>query len=542
MSGRGESAHPIAIARRATRQRANGGDDGFTLIEIIIVVAILPIVLGAIAMALVSVFSLQGSVGKTVADSNDALVGSSYFNRDVQSATNMTVQPQMGTINAVNYYGCGQSSTTQTQLLGLEWGANSSAAGGFQTFVSYVSVSKVNLQTGKTTYTLLRQVCSSGASVTPTSTITVSHDVGSASAVHVYESGASGPFTEVTGTPGDPFVTWFSTQGVTKVAFTTNEPGSGFSYSLVGLPATSQSQSSGTTTTLPSTGNGCSFATPGSGQYSNQLCFVDFTGYTGNSAANCQQMSGPVQNTPYTISFCISQTTSVYSPNQTAYADAPWPIPTYYNQTFNSEAFLGNNGFYTGIGGKPALYEHTCSPAADPTSSPCDSGGQWTMSTVTISNFKVLDAAGQSATGWTLVTGDAESTDSGEWMIFQNQSGVPWSVLYNSPNNPYGNACYNDNTQQIPAGDTTSGFLAYNAKTAPTVGNPVPVGDTSSITLGAQGQTGTTSVLCESDQQLNKTGTLMLSAPVPTTGSSESFSVTMNGHGWGEALFLGVFL
>ena len=43
------------------------GDDeaGFTLIEIIIVVAILPIIIGAIAMALISVFSLQGSVNNT---------------------------------------------------------------------------------------------------------------------------------------------------------------------------------------------------------------------------------------------------------------------------------------------------------------------------------------------------------------------------------------------------------------------------------------------------------------------------------------------
>ena len=422
-------------------------------------------------------------------------------------------------------------------------GPNASASGNFQTFVSYVSVSKVNAQTGKTTYSLLRQVCSSGSSTTPTSTITVSHDLGNAATVHVYEAGASGPFSEVTGTPGDPFLTWTSTQGVTKVAFTTDEPGSGFSYSLVGLPANSQSQSQQTTTTLPSTGNGCNFAAFGSGQYSTQLCFVDFTGYTGKNAANCQQMSGPVQNTPYTVSFCISQTTSAYSPNQTAWPDAAWAIPTYYNQSFNSEAFLGNNGFYTGISGDPAIYEHTCSPAASPTSSPCSSGSQWTMSSVTVSNFKVLDAAGQPATGWTLVTGDAESTDTGEWMTFQNQSNVNWSVLYNSPNNPYGNACYNDNSGQIPSGDTMdSGFLAYNAKTQPTVGNTLPVGDLANIALGAQGQTGTTSVACESDQQLNKTGTLMLSAPVPTSSSSESFTVQMNGHGWGEAFFLGVFL
>ncbi len=537
MKGRGHYVHPVTVARRATRRRMEGTDEaGFTLIELVVVVAILPIVVGGIVMALLSVFSLQGTVTNRVGDSNDALVASAYFNRDVQSAASMTVQSQMGGSS----YGCG--TATQTQLLGLEWGTNSSANGGFQTFVSYVSVPTVNPQTGVTTYSLLRQVCTSGSSTTPTTTIIVSHDVGSAPTVHIYESGASGPFTEVTGTPGDPFLTWASSQGVTKVAFSITEPGSGFSYSLVGLPATSASQASVTSTTLPSSGNGCGFATPGSGTYSTQLCFVDFTGYTGSTGA-CQQMSGPVQNTPYTVSFCIKQTTSAYSPNQTAYPDAPWPIPTYYDQTYNSEAFLGNNGFYTGISGNPALYEHTCSPAAAPTSSPCNSGDQWTMSTVTVTNFKVLDAAGQPATGWTLVTGDAESTDSGEWLVFQNTSGVNWSVLSNSPSNPYGNACYNDNASQIPANDTTnSGFLKFTANSPLTVGNPVPQGDTATISLGAQGQTGTTSVMCESDQQLNKTGTLMLSAPVPTSGSSEGFTVTMNGHGWGEAFFMGVLL
>ena len=73
---------------------------------------------------------------------------------------------------------------------------------------------------------------------------------------------------------------------------------------------------------------------------------------------------------------------------------APASIPTYTNPP-TSEAFLGNNGFYTGIPGNPAFYQTT----------------QHTTTTVTLTNIKVLDANGNPATGWGIVTGDAESTD-----------------------------------------------------------------------------------------------------------------------------------
>jgi hypothetical protein len=54
--------------------------------------------------------------------------------------------------------------------------------------------------------------------------------------------------------------------------------------------------------------------------------------------------------------------------------------------------------------------------------------------------------------------------------------------------------------------------------------------------------TGVTSILCESNQQLNKTGTLMLQAREPTGSSAaQSVSVTMQGAGL-EGLFLGVLL
>ena len=128
-------------------------------------------------------------------------------------------------------------------------------------------------------------------------------------------------------------------------------------------------------------------------------------------------MTRPIANTPYSLSFCIS----VSGTNVT-----PAAIPTVLRPVGDhSEAFLGNNGFYTGIPGDPALYQ---------------TGNG--VSTVYLTNVQVLDAAGHPATGWTLVTGDSESTDANEWIAFQ--SNLNWSVLPNNgASNLWGNACYN---------------------------------------------------------------------------------------------------
>jgi len=489
----------LAAARRATRRRVDGQDEaGFTLIELLVVIVVLPIIVGGISVALISVFTLQGNVSNRVGDSNDALVGSVNFNRDVQSAEQMTTQSTPA---------CGAS--TQTQLLGLEWGANTSAPGGYDNVVSYISTPVVNPQTGKTTYTLLRQQCSFGTSSTPTTTFTIAHDIGSPT---LTIRGANN--ADVTSS----FANWTSTLGVTGVTFGIQAPGSQYSYSLVGLPGESTSQSLPANLTNPS-GPGCAFAASGSGTYANQLCFADFTGFNGtlhsNNPNQCQTMTRPIANAPYSLKFCVS-----VSQNNVA----PASIPTYYSpQGDNSEAFLGNNGFYTGIAGNPALYQ--------------TSGG---VTTVYLTNVQVLDAAGQPATGWTLVTGDAESTDTGEWMVFQ--SNLNWSVLNNSPGNPFGNSCYDsgddfNNKQNV-------GFLQYTGGAPPTTNGTLP--SNVKAALPANGATfpatGTNSVLCESDQQLNKTGALMVQAQEPTGSSAaQTLTVTMRGGGL-EGMFLGVLL
>ena len=530
-------SHPVVAARRIRRRRKEQGDEsGFTLIELVVVVAVLPIVLGGIATALISVLSLQNSVTNRVTDSNDALVASVSFNRDVQSSALMTTLASTQTTPACGNATGGAGAGTVTQLLALEWGANSlpvtsgGPAGGYDTVVSYMSTEVINPNTNKISYTLTRQLCTFGTSSTPTSTTTLAHDIGTPTVTIFGPKNAQGKFTDITSLFAS---TWFNSLGVTKVEFDVSgsQTASGGSYSLVGLPGLSTSQGSVSTLNTPSS-TGCGFGTPGSGTYATQLCFADFSGYNWQKASTgtCAPTGQPTQtgqlfqlavaSTPYTLSFCLHVSTNDVQPSI---------IPTYYNPSGdNSEAFLGNNGFYTGIAGKPALYQNA--------------GG---LVTASITDIQMLDAKGNPASGWTLVTGDAESTDTNEWMVFSNTTSpsINWSILPNNGSSDlYGNACYDD------ADPNNTGLLKWTGSVPPTgggVGIPSngPPATSSALTINPSTYaTNATSILCESNQQLNKTGTLMLQSQEPNGSSaSQSVSITMQGAGL-EALFLGVLL
>jgi hypothetical protein len=165
----------------------------------------------------------------------------------------------------------------------------------------------------------------------------------------------------------------------------------------------------------------------------------------------------------------------------------PCPLPTYADPP-ESEAFLGNNGFYTGVPGDPALYENA----------------EGTTASVSITNIQVLDSNGNPATGWELVTGDAESTDGGESITWTSDQDL--NLIPNSPVSAYGNAC----ADPTPATSTTQ----------------------------ANGLTGvgTTQVECKASVSSDKTGTVMLEAPAPTTLTAD-----MVGTGL-QAIFVGVLL
>jgi prepilin-type N-terminal cleavage/methylation domain-containing protein len=460
-------------------------DDGFTLIELIIVTAILPIVIGAIAYALVAVFSLQGSTSGRLSDSADAQVVSTNFEQDVQSAASITTNASPQNLNPPQTAPCGST----TQLLGLVWGSGALGSGtSTATEISYVAVSN-----GTTTSdNLVRNVCQGGNTTTPTSSTVVSYDI---------PLNQGPPTVAPTSTNTAALAGWTSTVGVTGVTFAIAEPGSKYAYTLVGLPRASLPSNQQTTISTPT--SSCGFATAGTGTYASNLCFVDFSSWNTQSGPTCtgggQQMNAGIAGTPYSMSFCLNVSSVDSSGNpitgaiinssgvQIGYDDLEGVgFPTYPG------SFLGNGGFYTGVPAAPALYTYQ----------------QGSTATVTITQIQVLDPSGSPATGWDLVTGDAETTDTGEsdtWTTTAT-SGTPpvLNLLPNTPTSQIGNACINTYSSGAQYVDLTG--------------------------------LGTTSVECAAGVSSYKTGTVMLEAAAPT-----GLTVTLQGTGL-QAVFIGLLL
>jgi hypothetical protein len=435
-------------AKGSSRHEGEQSEKGFTLIELLVMVVVIPLVIGAIAAGALAVFSFQTSVANRLSSSGDAQALSAVFGKDVQSSLQLTVS------NAAPQCGSG------SQLIGLEWSLNQQA-GTYSTVVSYVEIPSGS------TYSLVRQLCSSGISATPTTTTTVVSDLLVSQPPPVISPSADDTTASQT---------WISTQSVTKVNFVLTEPKSNYTFALAAVPKSSLPPSQlGSASQIAPTAS-CGFATPGTGTYAATLCFVDFSSFNlAEASSGGQAFSVAVAGTPFTMSFDVTASGGPV---------AGHAFPTYANPPV-SEAFLGNNGFYTGVPGEPALYQTT----------------QGTTSTLTFSNFQVLDSRGNPATGWELVTGDAESTDAGEshtWTSDQNLNLIP-----NSANSPVGNAC-----------------------------NSVAPGTNAQYLTGL----GTPTVECSATQDNDKTGTVMLSALTP-----KSLTDVMVGAGL-EAVFVGLLL
>ena len=405
-------------------------DAGFTLVELVIVITIMPLIIGALAMALVAMFSLSSTTAARLTNSSDAQVVASGFTQDVRSAVQITT----GSTPA-----CG----TGTQLVGLEWNFSTST-NTFQTVVTYAIIPAGSLDE------LVREYCAAGASTTPTSTSTVAFDVSpTATTVTLTPTGTGAGTSWVCTSVGTAAVTTTTSSScVTNVQLNVNATQTNYNYTLTAAPDAGSSQATGGLVNTPQTATTCSFATPGTGTYASNMCFIDFAPIAQGASLHANAATGvsmSVGGLPggYTMSFTVQVTGS-----------SPWTahgFPTW--QTSNAGAFLGDcinlsssppgiaqatssgscpsgySPFYTGVAGSPAIYQTDTSY----------SGGS--TNTVTISNIKVFNSLGQPATGWQVVMADAESTDPGEWITFSSDK-----TLTVMPNNqisgqPYGNAC-----------------------------------------------------------------------------------------------------
>lgn len=473
--------HPVTAVRRLTQNRLHGRDDsGFTLIELVVVIAVLPIIVGAITVGLISVIQLSPAISNKLSDSGDAQVLSTNLTKDVQGATSMTAAAVSTSPGA-----CGNG----TQILGLGY-ANG----------QWISYAIVTQGTGKATkYNLFRNVCQTVNGVaTVTSDLIIGHNVVSSSGSGMPSASVSctsSTASSCAGTPPAWQSNWVSTNQVASVTLALEYAASRYPQTLVAAPSTGVNTPSGSGPTgLPYS---CGFATPGTGTYASTLCFIDFTAWNNylqtGAGTTCQggglQITDQITNTPFSISFCLATSGGPV---------VGAAIPTYTDPP-TSEAYLGNNGFYTGIPGYPALYQNQ----------------EGTDSTITITNIQVLGSGGVAASNWNLITGDAESTDQGE--------SITWTAGW-SPTSPIATA--NQVFSLVPDSPTSA---IGNACADPTAGSGLNVGN------GLIG-IGTATVECKASVSSDKTGTPIISAPSPN-----SLTVDLVGTGL-EAMFMGILL
>jgi prepilin-type N-terminal cleavage/methylation domain-containing protein len=504
------------------REHQDRTESGFTLIEMIIVALVLPVVLGGIAFALVAIFSLQTGVANRITGSGDAQVVSSNFETDVQGAS-LLIAPAAGAPAGQSPAACGSG----TEVLSVEPGTAN-------TVISYMLVPQGS------TNDLVRNVCKNGtltssstvslnvssglvAAVTCSATLTTaqaltagtnalsvsqmpapvtSGDTNSTYSLNVNATSAIAtlpvgtPVTDTTWatTNCGAYSNWITTTSVTDVTISVTEPkaGSGtslYQYGLAAAPRGSTPANAQTNVGTP-TATSCGFASANTGTYASSLCFVDFSAFNATAAAspNCEAMSASIPNTFFTLTFCITVSGAPVSSHI---------FPTWTN------AFLGNASatgqpFYTGVPGSPAIYQ-------------TGSG----TTTVTVSDVKLTNGNGTPATGWDLVTGDAETTDASESITWTSDQ--PFSLLPNSPG--------------APVGLNVSSPVEYGACSAPTS----PDGLTPQSLL-----TGGTSLTVECASTVSasnpRTGTVMLEAPAPTT-----LTDTLVGSGL-EGVFIGLLL
>jgi prepilin-type N-terminal cleavage/methylation domain-containing protein len=191
---------------RSGRSVCHGNSRGFTLVELLIVLTVTPVIVGALSLGLITIFSLQSGVSNRITDAGDAQVTSSTFLEDVQSAQEITTE------SAIDCGSVSSSASNPTQLLALRWGGN---GGHFTDTVSYITYQNAGLST----YSLVRQLCLGDATGSATQVTSVATDLSAQGALTVPTITCSTSAC----VPSDYQNGWMSTGGVQFVQLSVQE-------------------------------------------------------------------------------------------------------------------------------------------------------------------------------------------------------------------------------------------------------------------------------------------------------------------------------
>ena len=243
------------MLRFTPRESASPGDGGFTLIELLIVVVILPLVVGAISVGILSTFSLQTSTSARLVDTANAQVVASRFIADVQSASQVTLESVPLCPDSTS-----SSTSSETQLLGLQWNFVQASSTHLRT-VSYVLLT---IGSGSlSTESLVRNQCSDGAFQNSNRLV---NNVNSSSSACLVTG-----LIAFTGTAGSPACTVYAPTGpmpvytngsnanVSLVKFVVGENSSNYTYTLEATPRWVNAQLTTKALNAPLTilGSGC---------------------------------------------------------------------------------------------------------------------------------------------------------------------------------------------------------------------------------------------------------------------------------------------
>ena len=282
-----------SFERRARRCEARAGacrrgaDEGFTLVELLIVITIIPLIIGAISLGLISVFQLQPSVQNRIGDTADSQVVLASFQNDVQSAIQVTTD-QTGTITP----SCSAAGVSGTRILGLM--AVQGGVYGYQTIITYELVP----DTTKTSLYDLERIECTNSQTNGVATV-LARDIAQSQVV-VNVACVPSELADCTVVS----TSYVATVNVSDVTLQVEAQGSQvattdkYLYTLAASPADSQSTPpAGTPNAGNTTTTTCNFASAGTGTYASTMCFVDFSNVTGAAmqeatGGGCLEMSG----------------------------------------------------------------------------------------------------------------------------------------------------------------------------------------------------------------------------------------------------------